>query len=121
MASDFITIQAYQAIVLVAIRRTRLIDVREITEVAQVLQKQIDCHPKISLVLDLSQVQAMSSQMLAKLVAVHKAVVRDRGRLALAGVDKQLMPLFKTTRLHKVFDFYPDAEQVLLLYRRKPL
>lgn len=121
MPCDFVTVQTYQKIVLVRITKSRLTDAADIAAAGAELQGIIDCHPKVSLLVDLSEVQAMSSQMLAKLVATYKGVQRDKGRMALAGVSKGLMPLFKTTRLHKVFEFAKDPQKLMLLWQRKPL
>lgn len=121
MTSRHLTIEKYHHIVLVTIRHHRLTEAADIAEIGDDLLGVLDRNPKISLVIDLSAVQAMSSQMLAKLVQVHKGVARDKGRLCLAGVGKTLMPLFKTTKLHKVFTFKDDPQKILLEWQRKPL
>jgi len=121
MPCDFVTVQAYDNIVLARIEKPRLLDIRDITAVADELTKLLDRYPKISLVLDLEAVVAMSSAALGKLVALHKAVTTFKGRLVLAGVKASIMPLFTVTKLDKILAFSPSAQEAILLYKRKPL
>ena len=121
MPCDFLLVQAYENIVLARVEKDRLLDVTAITALAADLIKLTDRYPKISLVLDLEAVSALSSAMLGKLVALHKAVGAGRGRMTIAGVKPSIMPLFTVTKLDKLFTFSPTAQEAILLYRRKPL
>ena len=121
MPADFVNIATYDRIVVVTISRDRLTDVASITAIDNDLQAQLDRHPRISLLLDISKVSAMSSQMLGKLVAIHKAVKKGKGRFAISGAQPGIMPLFTVTKLHKVLDLQPDGQKILMLWRRKPL
>ncbi|MHC5067643.1 MAG: STAS domain-containing protein [Planctomycetota bacterium] len=120
-ATSALTIQRYQNIVLVAFARPRLTDAATIAEVGDAFDGIMARYPKISLILDFGQVAAMSSQMLGKLVALHKEVLAGRGRMVVCGVGKPLKPLFKVTKLDKLLDIKPDAQKMLLYYQRKPL
>ena len=122
MPSRFVTVEQYHKIVLVSIAKDRVTDAVTIAAVADDLDRQLEVFPvKISLIIDLSKVTAMSSQMLGRLVAVHKLVKKGRGRMCLTGVGDSLTPLFQVTKLHRLFDFQDDAQSVLLAYQRKPL
>lgn len=121
MPCDFLVVQAYDNIVLARVERDRLLDGGAIQVVADELLKLTDRYPRISLVLDMEAVSALSSAMLGKLVALHKAVKTCKGRLALAGIKPSIRPLFTVTGLEKLFEFYPTAQEAILLYKRKPL
>lgn len=121
MVCAFLTIQAYDSIVLARIEKERLLDIRDITAVADDLIKLLDRYPKISLVVDLEAVAALSSAALGKLVALHKGVASLKGRMVLAGVKPAILPLFSVTKLDKLFTFSPSAQEAILLYKRKPL
>ena len=121
MPCDFLMTQAYDNIVLAKVMRERLLDAPAIASLSEDLMKLLDRYPRISLVLDLSDVGYLSSAMLGKLVALLKGVKAGKGRMAIAGVRPALKPLFTVTQLDKLMEFYPDAEQALLLYKRKPL
>lgn len=121
MSCDFLIVQTYDNIVLAKIEKDRLLDIGSIKSLSDALTALLDRHPKISLVLDMSAVGYLSSAMLGKLVSLHKSVRANNGRMAVGGVKAQIMPLFKITKLDKLFELYGDAQEALLLYKRKPL
>ena len=116
-----VLVQVYQNIVLVRIETDRLLEMKVINATHDAINKLIDMHPKISLVLDLAKVANMSSAMLGKLVALQKAVKKCKGRMAVCSVKPQIMELFKVTKLHKLFDIRPEAEAAINYYKRKPI
>ncbi|MFW5698255.1 MAG: STAS domain-containing protein [Planctomycetota bacterium] len=119
MASEHLTVQAYQNLVLATVTKSRLTDAATINDIGLELLRQLELYPRISLIIHLGQVSQLSSAMLGKIIAVHKKVVEYRGRMAITGVGKELSPLFKVTKLDKVLDVRSDdAEKVLLEYRR---
>jgi anti-anti-sigma factor len=81
----------------------------------------LDRHAKPSVVIDLAPVSYLSSAMVGKLIAFYKGVAAAKGRLAIAGVRPDLMPIFKVTQIDRLIRFYPEAQQVILEYKRKPL
>jgi anti-anti-sigma factor len=121
MACDFLVVTAYDNIVLARIEKDRLLDAQSIADLSVDLLKQVDRYPKISLVVDCEAVVALSSAMLGKLVALVKQVKLCKGRMVLAGVSPKIMPLFQVTKLDKVIDFSPSAQEAIMLYKRKPL
>jgi anti-sigma B factor antagonist len=121
MPCDFLMVQTYDNIVLAKIDKDRLLDSANITSLSESLEALLDRHPRISLILDMSTVGYMSSAMLGKLVSLHKAVKINKGRMALSGIKPAIQPLFKITKLDKLFEMYGDAQEVLMLYKRKPL
>ena len=121
MACDFLHVNRYNKIVLAQIDKERILDAPAIKSLSDDLLKLVDTNPKISLVLDMSKVGYLSSQVLGKLVAVHKQVLKSKGRLAVCGVQKNVRPLFEVTKLNKVLTMFDDAQEAILLYQRKPL
>ncbi|MFW5829815.1 MAG: STAS domain-containing protein [Planctomycetota bacterium] len=115
------TIETYGSVIWFQVLKDRLLDTDDIAELGQALMRQTDLVPKISLVLEMQAVTHMSSAMLGKLVALHKKVTKVRGRMCICGLGPSLMPLFKVTKLHKVFDLQPSAQDMILMYKRKPL
>lgn len=119
--SGHLIIQSYDGIVLVHVNKDRLLDAPVITAISVELMALLDRYPKPSIVLDLSSVAYLSSAMVGKLIALYKGVIGAKGRMAIAGVRPDLMALFKITQIDKLIRFYPDAQQVILEYKRKPL
>jgi anti-anti-sigma factor len=121
MPCDFLLVQAYDKIVLAKVMKERLLDIPTIASLSEGLNELLDRYPRISLVLDLADVGYLSSAVLGKLVALHKAIKAGKGRLAIGGVKPPMMPLFKVTQLDKIIQFFPDAQQAIMLFRREPL
>ncbi|MBN8525664.1 MAG: STAS domain-containing protein [Planctomycetes bacterium] len=119
--SGHLIIQNYDRIVLVSIAKDRLLDPPVITAISTELMSLLDRHAKPSIVLDMAQVAYLSSAMVGKIIALYKGVAAAKGRMAIAGVRADLMPLFKITQIDKLIRFYPDAQQVIMEYKRKPL
>lgn len=119
--SGHLIIQVYDRIVLVQVTKDRLLDMPVINAIGTELTSLLDRHAKPSIVLDLAPVTYMSSAMVGKLIAFYKGVMAAKGRMAIAGVRADLMPLFKITQIDKLIRFYPEAQQVILEYKRKPL
>jgi len=121
MASNALIVSEYHKVVLVSFERDRITDPTLINAIDRDLTELIDQRPRISLILDLGKVRSMSSQMLGKLVAAYKLVQKVKGRMCVTGLDGNVLPLFKTTRLDRIIDIQPDAEEILLYYQRKPI
>lgn len=119
--SGHLIIQSYDRIVLVGFAKDRLLEPPVIVAISAELMALLDRYPKPSIVLDMAQVAYMSSAMVGKIIALYKGVGAAKGRMAIAGVRADLMPLFKITQIDKLIRFYPDAQQVILEYKRKPL
>lgn len=122
MSCDFLIIQRYDNIVLAKVAKERLLEPLVIASLADGLNAEVlRSVQRLSLVLDLADVGYLSSAMIGKLVAVNKAVRALKGRMAIAGLKPPLLQMFKITGLDKLFEFAPEAESVILAYRRKPL
>lgn len=59
-------------------------------------------------VIDLSQVSFMDSSGLASLVQLFKRVRIGHGDVRLCGLQPEVSRVFELTRLHRVFDVFPD-------------
>lgn len=119
--SGHLIIQNYDRIVLVSIAKDRLLDPPVITAISTELMDLLERHAKPSIIIDMANVAYLSSAMIGKFIALYKGVVVAKGRVAIAGVRADLMPLFKITQVDRLIRFYPDAQQVILEYKRKPL
>jgi anti-anti-sigma factor len=121
MSCDFLLVQRYDKIVLAEVKKERLLDPAAITSLGEALIAECDRTAKISLVIDVTEVGYLSSAMIGKLVAVHKAAKVSKGRVAIVGLKPTLLQMFKVTQLDKLFQFAPEAQSVILEYKRKPL
>jgi len=69
------------------------------------------------LLIDLNEVEFLSSSMLGKLIRLLKRTRQANGRLRLCSIRPSIMEVFEITQLHRVFDIYPDAAEALGTHR----
>ena len=65
------------------------------------------------MILDFSSVHSLSSQALGILLTLNSKAKAIGGSLALCGIRKELMKLFKITKLEGMFQFYKDDAAAL--------
>ena len=68
------------------------------------LLESLAMHPGMRLVLDLSDVQYLSSAVLGKLINLKKKVGAVRGKVKLRCIHPDLLEVFRITRLDQVFE-----------------
>jgi len=64
-------------------------------------------------VIDFKNVRYLSSTTLGMLVALHKVMKKQQGRLCMANVADDLYRAFKLTKLHKVFKAYDNTDDAV--------
>ena len=64
-------------------------------------------------VIDLSDVLFVDSSGLGVLLSGYKNVSLKSGRFSLVGLHQRVQSMFELTRLHRVFDIYPNLEEAL--------
>ena len=74
-----------------------------------------------ALLLDLRDVQFMSTAMLGKLVLLNKLVKQNRLVFQMANVERTIIEKFRLTRLNKVFWIIEDNDDPDLLANSVPL
>ncbi len=65
------------------------------------------------LLLNLSNVEFWSSSMLGKLIALHRKLQAAQGVLVLCNVNEDILEVFKTTKVDKIFTVVPDQQSGL--------
>ena len=68
---------------------------------------------KNQLVIDLKDVRFIDSSGLGALVSGYKNASARNGNLKLCALQPQVKSMFELTRLHRVFEIYPAAEDAL--------
>lgn len=68
---------------------------------------------KNQLVIDLKDVRFIDSSGLGALVSGYKNASARNGNLKLCSLQPQVKSMFELTRLHRVFEIYPGAEEAL--------
>ncbi|ORJ61532.1 anti-sigma factor antagonist [Geothermobacter hydrogeniphilus] len=68
---------------------------------------------KNNLVVNLVDVRFVDSSGLGSLVSGFKNASARNGSLKLCGLQPQVKSMFELTRLHRVFEIFPDSEEAL--------
>lgn len=70
----------------------------------------LEKNPK-KVIVDLSQVQHISSSGLRVLVSFYKKIISLQGKLVLVGLNQNLRKIFKIVELDTVFEIYDSIEE----------
>lgn len=68
---------------------------------------------KNNIVVDLKEVRFVDSSGLGALVSGFKNASARNGNLKLCGLQPQVKSMFELTRLHRVFEIFPDIAEAL--------
>ena len=68
---------------------------------------------KNNLIIDLQGVKFVDSSGLGAMVSGFKNASSRNGSLKLAGLQLQVKSMFELTRLHRVFEIFPDVDEAL--------
>ncbi|PLX74775.1 MAG: anti-anti-sigma factor [Desulfuromonas sp.] len=106
-----INIEEKAATVLIEIKEERL-DAHNSSELKTQILALFD-EGKNNLVIDLQDVRFVDSSGLGSLVSGFKNASARNGNLKLCGLQPQVKSMFDLTRLHRVFEIFPGAEEAL--------
>ncbi len=96
----------------------RLTDPVYINEFGDELLDVLDQAKPPDLLIDLNDVEFLSSSVLGKLIRLLKRTRQINGRLRLCSIRPSILEVFEITQLNKVFEIYPDAAEALGAARR---
>ena len=91
----------------------RITDQVYINELGDELVALLEKSDPPDLLIDLEDVEFLSSSMLGKLIRLLKRTRQRKGRLRLCSIRPSIREVFEITQLHKVFEIYPDAQEAL--------
>jgi anti-sigma B factor antagonist len=103
-------------VTVVRFRDHRLTDDLNIQESGQELMQLIEVDGRTKLLLDFSAVAFLSSSVLSNLLRLEKRVKAIGGTLKLANIRPDLLDVFVTTRLNRVFDIRKTDTEALAAF-----
>ena len=97
---------------------SQILDEGKIEEMnAELLKIVTHCEEK-KLLFNFSDVQFMSSAVLGKLIKINKICTDREIHLKFCEIAKDLLQVFKITRLNKVFDIYANEKKALAAFAK---
>ena len=97
--------------ILVRFTKRRILSEHVIEQVRQEMQALVA--PERLMLLDLSNVEYLSSAALGILITTHRMLRRWTGRMTLCGIPEKIAEVFRICKLDRLFEIYPDLESAL--------
>jgi len=111
--AENIDVEESQGVICVLFRENSILDEANIRAIGEDLMELTEIHSEIKLLLNFDGVNYLSSGMLGKLIALHKKVKSDKGKLRLCSIKPQIFDVFSVTKLDRVLDIHPDKESAM--------
>jgi anti-anti-sigma factor len=90
-----------------------VLDMDSVEAVRDQLNGLVDHLGRCELILDLSQVDRLTSLMVARLIGLAKRARAAGGRIAVCGVRPKVREVFDLLQLPRVFPIYDDQQEAL--------
>ena len=111
-----LTITDSNGVTVVNFADRKILDELAISEIGNELNKIVDEHDKIKMLLNFDSVEHLSSAALGMLITLNAKVGSANGALKLSDISPPIFEVFKITRLNKLFDIHDTAEQAMGTY-----
>ena len=111
IADDILRAQTIGDVIFARFVSGRIRDEKRIFRAFEGLDNYVREHSQVRMVLDLTNVEYLSSAGLGFLVGLLKKFRLGDGMLRLCGLRETILEIFEIMRLTQVFDIYPTAEE----------
>jgi anti-sigma B factor antagonist len=106
-----------EGVTVVQFTDAKVIDQRNINLIGAELTEMVEKRGVRKMLIDLHNVQYLSSAVLGKLISLHKALRMKKGTLKLCGIAPPIFEVFEITRLDKVFEIFPTETEAMDAFR----
>ena len=100
-------------VAVISFNRGRIRDEREILKALESLGRYIESRTCLKVLLDLANIEYLSSAGLGHLVGLLKKCRTRGGNLKLSGLNEAIRELFEVMRLDKIFELFPSAREAV--------
>jgi len=100
-------------VAVVSFNRGRIRDEREILKALESLGRYIESRTCLRILLDLGNIEYLSSAGLGHLVGLLKKCRTRGGNLKLSGLNEAIRELFEVMRLDRIFELFPSVGEAL--------
>jgi anti-anti-sigma factor len=108
-----VTTEEQKGVMVVNFHRGRIREEREVMRILVELGQFIDTHPGCKVLVNMANVEYLSSAGLGSLVGLLKKSRKGNGQFKLCSLQKTIFELFEVMRLTKIFEFYDDDKAAL--------
>lgn len=89
---------------------SQVLDEMNVQQLGKELDALVQKEHTIRMVINFSKIKFLSSAVLGKLISLHKKIAGEKGHLAFCSINKDIMQVFKITRLDKLIPIYDDED-----------
>ncbi len=111
--SSHLRIKRADGVSVVEFADRKILEELSIQEIGEELDQLVDTEPGIRLLLNFKNVDHLSSAALSMLITLQKKVEAQKGALKLSDINRQILEVFKITRLNKLFQIHDSADQAM--------
>lgn len=90
-----------------------ILDQINIHEMGQEMYAVVESMPGIKLIVDFDGVMYLSSSALGKLISLKRKVEETDGTLKMCRIKREIMEVFRMTKLDTIFDIYRDLDSAM--------
>ena len=113
MSTRKIDVEEVNGVTVARFTDKKILDESNIQIIGNQLFSLVDDDHRKKLVLDFSNVEYLSSAALGKLITLDKKVKAATGELRLCSIRKDILEVFKITRLDKLFKIKENRDKAL--------
>lgn len=108
-----LSVRRQDDVCLVEFRDRKILEELSIREIEDQLFELVEAEDNIKILLSFKSVEHLSSAALGMLINLEKLVGRKNGQLILSDINPQIFEVFKITRLNRMFQIHPTAQEAL--------
>lgn len=110
-----IVISHIEDVAIADFRQSSILDMATVESISKELYALVDQQAHRKVLLDFSQVQFLSSQMIGVLLSLQKKATAIKGRVMLCGLRTDVRKIFKIMKLEKMLEFAADEQEGMKL------
>ena len=119
MATDELySSRSTDGVLVVTFRQSHILDAITIDRMSASLKELIQSTPETKFLFDFDRVSYLSSNALGMLIGLQRRINQRKGRLKLAGINEDVMEVFRITKLDTVLDIYKDSASAVEAFRK---
>ncbi len=112
-ASELFSVHDHGGVHVISFERADVLDAFEIERLGDDIYHCIKTIDAPRVVVDLAKVQHLSSSAISMLIALKTVAEKRNGKVAIANVSRDIMEVFKLTKLHKLINIHNDTDKAV--------
>ena len=116
LTTTYTTLEERDDRLIVGFKMRMLNDEENIEQLGQELFALVEQHNRMKIVLDMSNVDYLTSSVIGKLITLHRKLHRGQGKMALCGLNDGVKSILGTSKLLSYFTVADGKEAAVALF-----